>query len=108
MSTPQRTRHEFSPTVGELDLHLFNEGRHRRLWQVLGGRRLVHEGVEGAAFGVWAPNARAVQVAGDFNGWDGAAHALRNAGSSGICEGFFPDAPEGACYKYKIQAPDGR
>ena len=99
---------EFGPTVGDLDLHLFNEGRHRRLWQVLGGRRITHEGVEGAAFAVWAPNAKAVQVAGEFNGWDGGAHHLRTLGSSGIWENFFPGVEEGACYKYKILTRDGR
>ena len=98
---------DFSPTVGELDLHLFNEGRHRRLWRVLGGRQVVHEGVDGGAFAVWAPNARAVQVAGDFNGWDGESHELRALGASGIWEGFFPGVEEGAHYKYLIQTPTG-
>ncbi|HXW80861.1 MAG TPA: hypothetical protein VEJ84_15270, partial [Acidimicrobiales bacterium] len=47
------------PTLGDLDLHLFNEGRHRRLWDVLGAHPRVHEGVVGVAFAVWAPNAKA-------------------------------------------------
>ena len=98
---------EFSPTVGELDLHLFNEGRHRRLWRVLGGRRITHEGVDGAAFAVWAPNAKAVQVVGDFNAWNGDAHALRPLGMSGIWEIFVPGVEEGAHYKYLIQSADG-
>ena len=98
---------KFSPTVGELDLHLFNEGRHRRLWRVLGGRQMVHEDVDGAAFAVWAPNAQAVQVAGDFNGWDGESHQLRPLGASGIWEGFFPGVEEGAHYKYLVQTATG-
>jgi 1,4-alpha-glucan branching enzyme len=96
------------PLVGELDLHLFNEGRHRRLWQVLGGRVTELGGEKGAGFAVWAPNAEEVQVAGDFNGWDGASHALRPAGSSGIWEGFFPGIEAGTTYKYKIRSRDGR
>ena len=44
---------------GDLDLYLLGEGRHRRLWEVLGGR-LLPDG--GARFAVWAPNARSVPV----------------------------------------------
>src|SRR5690606_8860171 len=64
----------FWPTLGELDLHLIGEGRHQRLWTVLGANHRVHQDVEGTAFAVWAPNARAVRVVGDWNGWDGRAH----------------------------------
>ncbi len=66
------------PTIGELDLHLFGEGRHRRLWEVLGAHPRVHDGLAGVSFAVWAPNARAVRVVGDWNFWDGrrAPHAV--------------------------------
>lgn len=59
--------YRFWPSVGELDLYLFGEGRHHRLWEVLGARTMVHQGVHGTAFSVWAPNARSVRVVGDFN-----------------------------------------
>ena len=62
------------------DLHLFNEGTHRGLADKLGAHPL---GEAGTAFAVWAPNARAVSVIGDFNGWDAAAHPLAPRGLIG-------------------------
>ena len=98
--------YRFAPTVGELDLHLIREGRHERLWEVLGARFFSHAGVaatvEGTAFAVWAPNAKAVRVLGDFNGWSGEAHAMRSLGSSGVWEIFIPDVHPGTIYKYEI------
>ena len=59
-------------------------------------------GKPGTYFGVWAPNASAVSVVGDFNGWDTQSHPLRARGSSGIWEGFVPGVGKGALYKYHI------
>jgi 1,4-alpha-glucan branching enzyme len=84
------------------DLYLFNEGTHLRLYDKLGAHRLAVDGVWGASFAVWAPNARAVSVIGDFNGWDRGAHRLSARGVSGIWEGFIPGIEEGARYKYWI------
>ena len=80
------------PTLGDLDLHLFNEGRHHRLWEVLGAHPRTHEGVAGTAFAVWAPNAKAVRVVGDWNFWDGRLHPMRALGGSGVWELFIPGA----------------
>ena len=80
------------PTLGDVDLHLFNEGRHRRLWEVLGAHPRTHEGVVGVAFAVWAPNAKAVRVVGDWNFWDGRLHPMRALGNSGVWELFIPGA----------------
>ena len=96
------------PTLGDLDLHLFNEGRHRRLWEVLGAHPRAHEGVAGTAFAVWAPNAKAVRVVGDWNFWDGRVHPMRSLGSSGVWELFIPGVEAGARYKYEIVAADER
>jgi 1,4-alpha-glucan branching enzyme len=96
------------PTLGDLDLHLYNEGRHRRLWEVLGAHHRVHEGVAGTAFAVWAPNARAVRVVGDWNLWDGRVHPMRSLGSSGVWELFLPGVEAGARYKYEIVTADDR
>ncbi len=96
------------PTLGDLDLHLFNQGRHRRLWEVMGAHRRTHEGVEGTAFAVWAPNAKAVRVVGDWNFWDGRVHPMRSLGSSGVWELFVPAADVGARYKYEIVTADER
>jgi len=98
----------FSPTLGDLDLHLITEGRHERIYEVLGAHPREHEGVTGTAFAVWAPSARAVSVVGDFNGWDGRLHAMRSLGSSGIWELFLPGVGEGAHYKFEILATGGQ
>ena len=99
------------PTVGELDLHLISEGRHERLWEVLGSRVLSVSGElgnsVGTAFALWAPNAQAVRVVGDFNHWSGGAHAMRNMGSSGVWELFIPEVASGAKYKYEILTKSG-
>ena len=99
------------PTVGELDLHLIGEGRHERLWEVLGARVRSYETprgvVDGTSFAVWAPNARGIRVIGDFNGWDGRGHAMRSLGSSGVWELFVPGVGAGSCYKFRILGADG-
>jgi 1,4-alpha-glucan branching enzyme len=99
------------PTLGELDLHLFGEGRHERLWDVLGAHVRSYETpdgvIEGTSFAVWAPNAHGVRVCGDFDGWDGRANPMRSLGSSGVWELFVPNLPPGTCYKFRILGPDG-
>ncbi len=96
------------PTLGEVDLHLIGEGRHHKLWQVLGAHPTVHEGMAGTAFAVWAPNARAVRVVGDWNFWDGRLHQMRSLGSSGVWELFIPGVGDGSRYKFELIAADGR
>ncbi|MEV0720680.1 1,4-alpha-glucan branching protein GlgB [Asanoa sp. NPDC050611] len=96
--------YRFGPTIGELDLHLINEGRHERLWDALG----AHARDGGVSFTVWAPSARGVRVIGDFTGWgphDG--WPMRSMGSSGVWEIFVPDAAVGHRYKYRILGGDG-
>ena len=89
-----------APSIGELDLHLISEGRHEELWRVLGAHTRTLDGSAGVSFTVWAPNARAVRVVGDFNGWDGAGHAMRSMGSSGIWELFAPGVGGYGASKY--------
>ena len=99
--------YRFEPTVGEFDLHLIREGRHEELWRALGAHVRTLDDVEGTSFAVWAPNARAVQVIGAFNGWDGRSHALRSLGASGVWEIFVPGIGDGEVYKYRILGADG-
>jgi 1,4-alpha-glucan branching enzyme len=99
--------YRFLPTLGELDQHLIAEGRHQRLWERLGARPLVLDGVAGTAFAVWAPNARSVRVVGDFNRWDGRMHPMRTLGASGIWELFVPGVGAGEKYKYEVLGADG-
>ncbi|MBW3575400.1 MAG: 1,4-alpha-glucan branching protein GlgB [Actinobacteria bacterium] len=94
--------YRFGPTLGHVDLHLLNEGRHRRLWEVLGAHPREIDGVAGTSFAVWAPNARSVRVVGGFNLWDGRLHPMRSLGSSGFWELFLPGVGVGDRYKFEI------
>jgi len=96
------------PTVGEVDLHLIREGRHEQLWKVLGAHVRHYDALSGVSFAVWAPNARAVRVVGDLNGWDGTQHAMRSLGSTGVWELFVPGIGVGSAYKFEILTADGQ
>ncbi len=97
----------FLPTFGEMDQYLFAKGVHYRLYQQMGGRLTNHQGVAGAKFTVWAPNAKAVSLVGDFNHWDGRANPMRSLGFSGVWELFVPGLEEGMKYKYEITQEHG-
>ncbi|MFK4207167.1 MULTISPECIES: 1,4-alpha-glucan branching enzyme [unclassified Streptomyces] len=99
--------YRFLPALGDLDLHLIGEGRHEELWTALGAQPMEHQGVAGTRFTVWAPDARGVRVAGDFNYWDGTGFPMRSLGSSGVWELFLPGIGEGALYKFDVCRPDG-
>jgi 1,4-alpha-glucan branching enzyme len=105
----RRTRdpYSFLPTLGETDLYLFGKGDERRIYDKLGAQLRVIDGVRGASFAVWAPNARRVSVVGDFNGWDGRYHPMRLLGASGVWELFIPGLGEGTHYKYEIKNVHG-
>ncbi len=102
-NTTRTTPRDFSPTLGELDLHLFGEGKHERIYEKLGAHLITHEGQPGVAFAVWAPNAKTLSVVGNFNEWNGAKHQMRLLGSSGVWELFVPDLGAGELYKYEIR-----
>jgi 1,4-alpha-glucan branching enzyme len=99
------------PTLGEVDLHLIGEGRHEQLWDVLGAHERTYDTpqgpVSGTSFAVWAPSARGVRVAGDFDYWSGRAYPMRSLGSSGVWELFVPEVGRWARYKYDILGADG-
>ncbi|MCK6588135.1 MAG: putative maltokinase, partial [Polyangiaceae bacterium] len=88
--------------IGELDLHLFHEGSHLRMYEKLGARPAVKDGAAGVFFAVWAPNADRVAVIGDFNEWDTGKNLLSPRGNFGIWEGFVPGAAVGSLYKLHI------
>jgi 1,4-alpha-glucan branching enzyme len=91
----------------DLDLYLFGEGNHTRIYEKLGAHPMTRDGVEGTHFAVWAPNASRVSVVGDFNGWSGRAHPMRSLGSSGIWAEFVPEAHIGHRYKLEITTRSG-
>ncbi|MCX2714331.1 1,4-alpha-glucan branching protein GlgB [Mycolicibacterium sp. J2] len=103
--------YRFLPTLGEMDLHLFAEGRHERLWEALGAHPRTFttpDGqVDGVSFAVWAPNAKGVSLIGEFNHWVGNEAPMRSLGSSGVWEVFWPDFPVGGLYKFRVHGADG-
>ncbi len=106
--TGDRLASHSAPLLGELDLHLIAEGRHRELGRCLGAQPMAIDGETGTCFAVWAPNARGVAVIGDFNGWDAQCHPMRLRPEAGVWEVFVPGAGAGALYKYAITGPGGR
>ena len=99
--------YRFVPSVGEVDLYLWGEGRHEQIWQVLGSHFRPHEDVAGTSFSVWAPHARAVRVVGDFNGWNGVGHAMRRLDDNGVWEIFLPALEPGSAYKFELLTQAG-
>ena len=91
-----------SASLTDQDLFLFNEGTHYRLFDKLGAHCVVRQGTPGVRFAVWAPNAKAVSVIGDFNGWDRARDPMEPRGQSGIWERVIPGLACGEVYKYLI------
>src|SRR6188768_3594590 len=91
------------PQLSDLDLHLFGEGNHHHIYRKLGAHLDEEGSVTGTRFAVWAPNARAVSVVGDFNAWNGAAHPMQRIDGSGVWQLFIPNIAPGALYKYEIR-----
>ena len=103
--------YRYLPMIGDLDLHLIGEGRHEQLWQALGAHFVEQSDslgdTSGVSFTVWAPNAQAVRVVGDFNSWDGTCYPMRSMGGTGIWELYIPGVKPGALYKFQILTKAG-
>ena len=97
----------FLPVLSDFDRHLIATGTHYELYRKLGANIVEHQGFKGIHFAVWAPNAQAVSVVGNFNSWDGRRHQMRMLGSSGIWEIFIPNLGEGELYRFEIHGADG-
>jgi 1,4-alpha-glucan branching enzyme len=94
--------------LGDIDLHLFGEGRHEEIYKKLGAHVTKVGRTKGVSFAVWAPRARAVSVVGDFNGWNGSNHQMQQLGNSGVWQLFIPKLPAGSLYKFEIRGANGR
>jgi len=100
--------YRFGAVLGDLDRHLIGEGRHERLYDLLGARPAEFDGVAGVQFAVWAPGARRVSVVGPFNQWDGRRHPMRLHPANGVWDLFLPGLCAGELYKFELLGPDGR
>ncbi|MGL4387808.1 MAG: 1,4-alpha-glucan branching protein GlgB, partial [Brevinema sp.] len=92
--------------ITDFDLHLFSEGSHDRVWEILGAHQRILNDIFGVHFAVWAPNAKSVRVIGDFNGWDEESYFMKPRGSSGCWELFIPELADGTLYKFAIESND--
>jgi 1,4-alpha-glucan branching enzyme len=92
----------FPTMLTDYDFHLLGEGRHWKSYEKLGAQLHSADGVDGVNFAVWAPNADAVSVVGDFNGWDGRTHQMHKRIPSGIWELFVPGIGVGTLYKFRV------
>ncbi|MCM1287263.1 MAG: 1,4-alpha-glucan branching protein GlgB [Clostridium sp.] len=97
----------FEPVLDPIDISLFNEGEHYKIYEKMGAHVMTVDGVDGVLFSVWAPNAERVSVVGNFNNWDGRRHPMRKLDYSGIFELFIPGKYIGEIYKYEICAKSG-
>ncbi|MGE3875690.1 MAG: 1,4-alpha-glucan branching protein GlgB, partial [Parvibaculaceae bacterium] len=99
--------YSFGPVLGPMDDYYVAEGTHLRLYDKLGAHPIVHEGIAGVLFAVWAPNARRVSVVGDFNRWDGRRHVMRHRQGAGLWEIFIPELEAKTVYKFEIIGAQG-
>lgn len=96
---------QIAPT--DFELYLFHEGTLYESYHMLGAHVAEVGGEKGVRFAVWAPHAKAVSVAGDFNDWDGSKHRMQKVKDSGIWVLFVPGLRAGELYKYEITGPKG-
>ncbi|MEQ1833313.1 MAG: 1,4-alpha-glucan branching protein GlgB [Candidatus Eisenbacteria bacterium] len=99
--------YRYGPVFSRFDLDLFGEGNLNRAFEKFGSHRVQLGLATGVHFAVWAPNAQRVSVIGDFNGWDGRVHPMRQLVPSGVWELFVPDLPDGEKYKFEIRTAEG-
>ncbi len=93
---------------GELDQYLFGQGTHYDIYRKLGAHAVTRNRKKGVYFAVWAPNAKAVSVVGDFNEWDRKQAPMKRVGAIGVYETFIPGVKPGDLYKFCIETGDGR
>ncbi len=101
---PLASEEQKSILLTPYDLHLFNEGKHNRLFEKFGAHVVEVDGKRGTYFAVWAPNAERISVVGDFNGWNPDSHPMNPHGSTGAWEAFIPGLAEGTVYKYHLRS----
>jgi 1,4-alpha-glucan branching enzyme len=94
--------------ITEFDQYLFGQGTHYDLYNKLGAHPMTVDEEEGVYFAVWAPNAAAVSIVGDFNEWDENATPMERLEPLGIYQIFLTEIKVGDIYKYCVTAQDGK
>lgn len=94
--------------ITKFDQYLFGQGTHYDLYNKLGAHPMTVDGEEGVYFAVWAPNAAAVSIVGDFNEWDENATPMERLEPLGIYQIFLTGIKVGDIYKYCVTAQDGK
>ena len=98
--------YSFTAQISDYDLHLFSEGRHFHIYNILGAHKKEIDGISGVHFATWAPSAERVSIIGDFNGWDGRRQPMVSRGDNGVWELFIPGVDNQALYKFEIRNRD--
>lgn len=102
-----RTKKKKVYEIGELDQYLFGQGTHYDLYKKMGSHLVTDGNKKGVYFAVWAPNAKAVSVVGDFNGWDKEKNPMKREEPLGIYTCFIQNLKENELYKYCIETQKG-
>ncbi|GAB4193094.1 MAG: 1,4-alpha-glucan branching protein GlgB [Simkaniaceae bacterium] len=103
----QHDPYSFFPTFTPEDSYLFSRGIHYQIYNALGGRIVEHQGVAGAKFTVWAPEAMQVAVSGSFNNWSSDIFPMRQLYQSGVWEIFIPGIEGNVPYKFAVKTKHG-
>ena len=90
-------------TLSEFDLYLFHQGTNYHAQEMLGAHFIEQDGKKGVRFTVWAPNANAVSVVGEFNDWNVFINPMNRIDDGEIWETFVEGLGEGEIYKYAIE-----
>ena len=93
--------------LSSMDRYLFNNGRYYKVYEKMGAHAAEIGDRKGMHFAVWAPNAKAVGLVCDRNGWDPNANLMSPLETSGIWEVFIDDMGYGELYKYAIHTASG-
>nr|MCH9811568.1 1,4-alpha-glucan branching enzyme [bacterium] len=96
-----------SPSLSMVDVFLFDRGENDELYKMLGAHSVVHDGIEGIRFAVFAGDAKCVHLRCDLGNWREAVYPMRKVSELGVFELFIPGAPSNMMYKFSITARDG-
>ena len=105
LHTTSSQEQDIPSIFSDFDLFLFGQGKHYRIYELMGAHERTVNGVTGVNFAVWAPNAQAVSVIGDFNNWNRGANPMhRRHNDLGVWECFIPGLHNGVTYKFAVHS----